>query len=165
MSDEITVFLGLGSNMDNPEAQIEAALAAIDRLPTTHLLRRSPIYGSKPWGPVEQADYLNMVAEISTQLEPLALLKRLKRIEKEQGRVLGEKWGPRPIDIDILLYGDRHIEAEGLTVPHPRMWERAFVLRPLADLAPDLERTEGVPINELLNRESIAKQGVWLYHI
>src|SRR5215210_7035950 len=114
MPGETVAYLGLGSNMNDPQAQIEAALSAIDQLPTTRLLRRSPLYGSKAWGPVEQGDYLNMVAEISTQLEPLALLKRLKQIEKEQGRIPRERWGPRPIDIDILLHGDRHIQARGL---------------------------------------------------
>ena len=85
MTGETVVYLGIGSNMNDPETQIEAAVATIDRLPTTRLLRRSPLYGSKPWGPVEQADYLNMVAEISTQLDPQTLLSRVKLIEKAQG--------------------------------------------------------------------------------
>src|SRR5436190_8205920 len=165
MTGETVVYLGIGSNMNDPETQIEAAVATIDRLPTTRLLRLSPLYGSKPWGPVEQADYLNMVAEISTQLDPQTLLSRVKLIEKAQGRKPGERWGPRPIDIDTLLYGDSQIQSENLTVPHPRMWERAFVLRPLADLAPDLRSPEGAPVKELLEREDIASQGVWLYHI
>ena len=95
MTGETVVYLGIGSNMNDPETQIEAAVATIDRLPTTRLLRRSPLYGSKPWGPVEQADYLNMVAEISTQLDPQTLLSRVKLIEKAQGRKPGERWGKR----------------------------------------------------------------------
>ena len=77
----------------------------------------------------------------------------------------GERWGPRPIDIDILLYDDKRINTDNLIVPHPRMWERAFVLRPLADLAPDLVGPDGVPVKELLVREDVALQGVWPYHI
>jgi 2-amino-4-hydroxy-6-hydroxymethyldihydropteridine diphosphokinase len=156
-------YLGLGSNMGNRHAHLEAGIAAIGRLAGTEVRRQSSLYESKPWGPVEQPDYLNMVVEISTNLPPEELLRLCKEIEKQEGRVPTERWGPRPLDIDILLYGDRRIETERLTVPHPRMWERAFVLRPLADVAPDLRGPGGKPIIEMLDQESIKSQGVWPY--
>src|SRR5437763_6538942 len=128
-------YLGLGSNLGDRGARLKAGVEAVDRLESTRVVRQSPVYESEPWGPVEQPDYLNMVVEISTELSAEELLRLSKEIEKAQGRVPTERWGPRSLDIDILLYGDRHIRSEALTVPHPRMWERAFVLRPLADIA------------------------------
>jgi 2-amino-4-hydroxy-6-hydroxymethyldihydropteridine diphosphokinase len=156
-------YLGLGSNMGDPQAQIEAALAAIDRVPTTRVLRRSPLYGSKAWGRTNQADFVNMVAEVATGLQPHTLLRHLKSIEREQGRTEGERWGPRPIDVDILLFGNRRLRTASLQVPHPRMWERAFVLRPLADLRPDLTAPDGTLLQELLTTGKIESQGVWPY--
>ena len=155
-------YLGLGSNMGNSRAQLDMAVAAINRLPTTKVLRPSPVYASKPWGKTDQPDFLNMVLEVETRLPPHALLKHLKQIEGEQGRVAGERWGPRPIDIDILLYGTQTLTSPELEVPHPRMWERAFVLQPLADLRPDLVGLDGSPITKYLKSEAIANQRVWL---
>lgn len=154
-------YLGLGSNMGDREAQIEAALKAIGVLPSTRVLRASPLYESAPWGPVEQPNYLNMVVEVETGLDPRALLEGCKEIERKQGRLDGERWGPRPIDIDILLYGDETLKFSGLKVPHPRMWARRFVLLPLADLRPDLAAPDGRPIEEILGDVHIAEQGVW----
>lgn len=158
-----TVYLGLGSNMRNPPAQLEAAVAALDGLPTTHVGRISPLYLSKAWGKTDQPDFLNMVVEIDTALAPASLLRKIKQIEADQGRTPGERWGPRPVDIDILLYDKQEINTPTLVIPHPRMWERAFVLRPLADLAPDLISSDGTPITTVLRQEPIASQGVWLY--
>lgn len=158
-----TVYLGLGSNMHNPPAQLEAAVAALGLLPTTHIQRISPLYVSKAWGKTDQPDFLNMVVEIDTALAPASLLRKIKQIEADQGRTPGERWGPRPVDIDILLYDKQEINTPTLVVPHPRMWERAFVLRPLADLAPDLISSDGTPITTVLRQEPIASQGVWLY--
>jgi 2-amino-4-hydroxy-6-hydroxymethyldihydropteridine diphosphokinase len=158
-----TAYLGLGSNMGDRQAHLEAGVAAIGRLEGNGVLQRSPLYESEPWGPVEQPNYLNMVIEISTALPPEELLRLCKEIEKQQGRVPGERWGPRPLDIDILLYEDWRIHTESLAVPHPRMWERAFVLRPLADIAPGLRGPDGRSIIELLEQESIRSQGVWRY--
>ena len=166
-SSETIAYLGLGSNMGESlgdrEAQLEKAVEAISKLPATRLLRRSPVYESKPWGQTNQPDFLNMVVEVSTRLEPHLLRRHCAHIEEEMGRVPGEKWGPRPIDIDILLFGDRRIRTSSLEVPHPRMWERRFVLRPLADLVPDAVGPDGTPIKKLLEKESIASQGVWDY--
>ncbi|MGA7730901.1 MAG: 2-amino-4-hydroxy-6-hydroxymethyldihydropteridine diphosphokinase [Chloroflexia bacterium] len=157
----VKAYLGLGSNMGDPRAQLKAAIAAIGRLPSTDVLRASPLYGSKAWGKTDQPDFLNMALEIETNMPPHTLLKHCKRIEAEQGRVPGEHWGPRPIDIDILLYGGRTVSTASLVVPHPRMWERAFVLRPLADLRPDLRAPNGAPITTYLESADIAAQGVW----
>lgn len=147
--------------MHDPPTQLETAVAALRKLPTTRVLHLSPIYASKAWGKTDQQDFVNMVVEIETEIEPADLLRQVKYIEAVQGRVPGERWGPRPLDIDILLYGDQRVDAPGLVIPHPRMWERAFVLRPLADLAPDLVAPGGMPIQGLLERQDIASQGVW----
>lgn len=156
-------YLGLGSNMDNPRAQLRAAAESIDRLPRTTVLRSSPLYGSKAWGKTDQADFVNMVLEVETGLMAEALLKECKRIEQEQGRTAGERWGPRPVDLDILLFGAQEISTPTLQVPHPRMWQRGFVLKPLADLAPDLPGPDGMPVGSYLERPEIVEQGVWLY--
>jgi 2-amino-4-hydroxy-6-hydroxymethyldihydropteridine diphosphokinase len=147
--------------MGDRDAQLEAALAAIANIPATMLLRRSPIYESKPWGKTDQSDFLNMVAEITTQLEPYTLHRHLQKIERDMGRDEdGEKWGPRPIDIDVLLYGNRTLKTASLVVPHPRMWERRFVLRPLLDLTPDLTTPDGIHIANLLASDEMASQGL-----
>jgi 2-amino-4-hydroxy-6-hydroxymethyldihydropteridine diphosphokinase len=156
-------YLGLGSNLDDPEAQLQLALLAIGKLPGTQLLRMSRTYVSKPWGKLDQPDYLNMVAEIRTGLTPHRLLRGCKDIEHEQGRIETERWGPRQVDVDIRLFGGRTIRTTSLVVPHPRMWERAFVLRPLAELRPDLKSPTGPLITELLRRPEIASQGIWPY--
>jgi 2-amino-4-hydroxy-6-hydroxymethyldihydropteridine diphosphokinase len=156
-------YLGLGSNLDNPESQLQVALHAIGKLPNTELLRTSRTYVSKPWGKLDQPDYLNMVAEIRTGLTPHMLLRHCKHIEQEQGRIETERWGPRQVDLDVLLFGGRTIRTASLVVPHPRMWERAFVLRPLAELRPDLKSPGGSPIIDVLRRPDIAAQGIWPY--
>jgi 2-amino-4-hydroxy-6-hydroxymethyldihydropteridine diphosphokinase len=158
-------YLGLGTNMGDRDAQLRAAVAAIAAIPATALLRQSPIYESKPWGKTGQPDFLNMVVEISTQLEPHTLHRHLQKIERDMGRdrETSEKWGPRPIDIDLLLYGTRTLKTASLVVPHPRMWERYFVMRPLADLAPDLATPEGTPLSNLLASDEMTSQGLTLH--
>ena len=160
-----TAYLGLGTNMGDRDAQLGAALAAIAKIPATTIARESPIYETKPWGKTDQPDFLNMVVEVSTQLEPHTLHRHLQKIERDLGREPeeGEKWGPRPIDIDLLLYGSRTLKTASLRVPHPRMWERHFVLRPLADLAPDTVAPDGSPISRLLEDEQISSQGLSPY--
>ncbi|MFL5731995.1 MAG: 2-amino-4-hydroxy-6-hydroxymethyldihydropteridine diphosphokinase [Chloroflexia bacterium] len=159
----VRVYLGLGSNMRDRWGHLRAGVEAVGRLAGTRVVRESPVYESEPWGPVDQPNYLNMVVEVATELEPEELLGLCKEIEKVEGRVPGVRWGQRPLDIDILLYGDRRIETGTLTVPHPRMWERAFVLRPLADIAPDLRGPGGKAIIGMLEDERIRLQGVWPY--
>ncbi len=132
-------FVALGSNLDDPRAQVERAFEALARLPDTALLARSRLYRSAPWGGVAQPDFVNAAALVDTGLPARALLDALLAIERRAGRVRGERNGPRVLDLDLLLYGDRALREPGLELPHPRLHERAFVLRPLADIAPGLE--------------------------
>ena len=163
MARTANVYLSIGSNMGDREAHLANALAAIARLPGTHVLQTSRIYTTAPWGRTDQPDYLNMAAQISTSLEADSLLACLKEIEKSEGRVPGERWGPRTLDIDILLYGSSQISTGSLQVPHPRMWERAFVLRPLAEIAPGLAEPSGTLIEQRLADKDIMDQQIWLH--
>ena len=129
-------YVGLGSNLGDRAAYLLLGLSALSRLPETRLLRLSPVYETDPVGP-PQPPYLNMVAELETELSPKGLLAEMLRIEKALGRERRERWGPRTLDLDLLLYGDLVLEEEGLSVPHPRLHERAFVLVPLLDLLPE----------------------------
>lgn len=133
-------YIGLGSNQGNPGAQLTSALAALNGIPGTSLVRYSSFYRSKPLGPSDQPDFINAVALLDSRLSAMALLARLQSIENRQGRVrAGEKWGPRTLDLDMLLYGDKIIDEPGLIVPHPEIRHRNFVLIPLLELAPDME--------------------------
>ena len=132
-------YIGLGSNLQDPAAQVNLAFERLDEIPDTELSGRSSLYRSAPFGPVEQPDFVNAVAAIQTALPALILLEHLQRIEREQGRVRGaERWGPRIIDLDLLVYGNAEIATAELTVPHPGIALRNFVLLPLRELAPDL---------------------------
>jgi len=132
----VRAYVGLGSNLGDRSAHLLLGLSALSRLPDTHLLRLSPVYETEPVGP-PQPPYLNLVAELETELAPRALLLEMLRIERALGRERRERWGPRTLDLDLLLYGDLVLEEEGLTVPHPRLHQRAFVLVPLLDLLPE----------------------------
>ncbi|MBS0569592.1 MAG: 2-amino-4-hydroxy-6-hydroxymethyldihydropteridine diphosphokinase [Proteobacteria bacterium] len=135
-----SAYIGLGSNLADPRAQVEAGLRALARLPRTHLLAHSRLYRSAPWGRVDQPEFVNAVAQLETGLEPRALLARLLDVERAAGRERGGvRWGPRVLDLDILLLGNLRIDESGLHVPHPHLHERAFVLVPLAEIAPDLD--------------------------
>ncbi|MDD2893692.1 MAG: 2-amino-4-hydroxy-6-hydroxymethyldihydropteridine diphosphokinase [Halothiobacillaceae bacterium] len=131
-------YIGLGSNLDDPIAQVKHAIAALAGLPQSQLLRQSRLYASPPLGPLDQPDYVNAVVELETLLSPLQLLAALQDIERAQGRVRTRHWGERIIDLDLLLYADLQIDSATLQLPHPGMAARAFVLRPLAELAPGL---------------------------
>lgn len=145
------VYLGLGSNLADPQQQLTAALAAIAELPRTRLADTSSFYASDPLGPADQPRYVNAVAALDTELAPLQLLDALQRIELEQGRVRkAERWGPRTLDLDILLFGSRILAEERLTVPHYHMHARAFVLYPLAEIAPQLQLPDGRSLEQLL---------------
>ncbi|WP_438864578.1 2-amino-4-hydroxy-6-hydroxymethyldihydropteridine diphosphokinase [Neptunicella sp.] len=145
------VFIGLGSNLSEPVKQIKMALKALNSLPTSQIGRVSSLYASQPMGPQDQPEYVNAVAELTTDLSPLALLDGLQRIELEQGRVRkDQRWGARTLDLDILLYANQQIKNDRLTVPHYGMREREFVLYPLAEIAPDLVLPDGQPLIELL---------------
>ncbi len=144
-------FVGLGSNQSDPVSQLRDARSAIGRLPETRLLACSSLYRSAPMGPQDQPAYINAVAMLETALAPLGLLDGLQAIEQEQGRVRNERWGPRTLDLDILLFGEHSIDDERLRIPHYHMHKRAFVLYPLAELAPDLRMPDGTPLQNLLS--------------
>lgn len=147
-----TAWIGLGSNLGDPRGAIERAFTELDALPASSLRERSRLYRSRPWGPVAQPDFLNAVAALDTGLAPEELLDELLGIEKRHGRERGERWGPRTLDLDLLLYGEETISTPRLQVPHPRLAERAFVLVPLAELAPELEVPGEGTVAELLAR-------------
>lgn len=131
-------YIGIGSNLLDPVEQVCQALRALDALAMTRCVARSPLYRSEPVGPPDQPNYINAVAYLETQLAPKVLLTALQDIEKVQGRVRTVRWGPRTLDLDILLYDNLIQDDPCLTLPHPRIPERAFVLYPLHDLNPDL---------------------------
>ena len=134
-------FIALGSNLGDRHGYIESAKRAMARLPRTRLVGFSTIYETAPVGPVAQGDYLNAAAELATELDPFELLAQLSEIEHRCGRPPPPQrvaWGPRTVDLDILLYDERTISTAALVVPHPRMHERSFVLQPLAELAPEV---------------------------
>ena len=153
-------YLSLGTNLGDRLANLLNAVAALP--PLVEPLAASPIYETKPWGYSDQPAYLNQVLHAVTTLEPLALLAHLKILETRLGRLPSFRYGPRKIDMDILFYDEIILETPALAIPHPRLAERAFVLVPLADLAPDLRHPVlGKTIQQLLS--AIDRQGVNLY--
>jgi len=136
---EVLTYIGLGSNLDNPESQVKTAIEALAGLSQIRLQDRSSLYRSAPMGPQDQPDYVNAVVKLSTGLEPEALLDKLQGIERAQGRVRTQRWGPRTLDLDILLYGQCVVATERLKIPHPGIAERSFVLYPLAEINVQLE--------------------------
>ena len=133
------VYIGLGSNLMKPEKQMQAAFAGLSVLPDSTLIKCSSLYQSQPMGPQDQPDYVNAVALIQTKLSPETLLQQTQLIENQQGRVRkANRWGPRTLDLDILLFGMQQIDNEHLTIPHCGMKQREFVLYPLFEIAPDL---------------------------
>lgn len=147
-------YVGLGSNLDHPARQIEAAFEALDALPSTRLIAQSGLYRSAPFGGVEQADFINAAAALLTKLDARQLLGELKAVERARGREPGGvRWGPRVLDLDLLVYSGLTIDEPDLTLPHPGIAERNFVLLPLGELAPDLHvpglgRLAGIPVNK-----------------
>ena len=133
----VTAFVALGGNIGDPQAQIRSALSAFTKLPETRVERRSSLYRNPPVGRLDQPEFVNAVAQIETRIAARELLDRLLEIERALGRVRDYPNAPRTLDLDIVLYGDQTIREPGLVVPHPRMLERAFVLVPLAEIAPD----------------------------
>ena len=135
----IPAYVGLGSNLQDPPLQVRAALAALAQLPESKLMCQSRLYGSRPMGPVAQPDYCNAVGGLLTQLEAPALLAALRALEVARGREPSrERWGPRLIDLDLLAYGQEHCASATLTLPHPGIAQRSFVLRPWSEFAPDV---------------------------
>jgi 2-amino-4-hydroxy-6-hydroxymethyldihydropteridine diphosphokinase len=132
-------YVGLGSNLEDPARQVEAALDELDHLPHTRLVKRSSLYRTKPVGYADQPDFINAVAQLETGLPAERLLDELQALEARHGRKRSFRNAPRTLDLDLLLFGDLVLSTERLTLPHPRMRERAFVLDPLREIAPDLE--------------------------
>lgn len=131
-------FIGLGSNLEDPRSQLQRAFADLDQLPGTRLIARSSLYRSAPLGYPDQPDFVNAVAKIATALTPQALLQELLQIEHQHGRERTFRNAPRTLDMDVLLYDDVQLHEHGLTIPHPQMHLRAFVLQPLLEIAPDV---------------------------
>jgi 2-amino-4-hydroxy-6-hydroxymethyldihydropteridine diphosphokinase len=146
-------WIGLGSNLDDPPKQLARAITALARLPGSSLFAVSCCYRNPALclpGSPPQPDYVNAVAALDTLLAPMALLDAMQAIENAQGRVREQRWGPRTLDLDLLLYGELVLSSPRLTLPHPGMSQRLFVLRPLADIAPDLCLPDGSALRDLL---------------
>lgn len=143
-------FIALGSNLADPVSQLSSAFEELSRLPGTQLLARSSLWRSAPVGHLDQPDFVNAVAEVETCLAPESLLAHLLDIERRHGRIREFPNAPRTLDLDIAVYGDRCIDSPTLTVPHPRMHERAFVLLPLSEIAPELVVPGHGPLRALL---------------
>lgn len=151
-SNLVRAYVGLGSNLNNPVAQIRSALAALDMIPATCCVAYSSLYRSKPMGPAEQPDYVNAVAAIDTHLSAHDLLQELHLLEAQHGRVREQRWGPRTLDLDLLLYGNQSYSSDRLTVPHPGLPERDFVLHPLHEIAPGLDIPGAGSLRHLVER-------------
>jgi 2-amino-4-hydroxy-6-hydroxymethyldihydropteridine diphosphokinase len=137
--DPVLAYIGIGSNLDDPRRQVESAITMLNELPGCHVLRQSSMYESAPFGGVEQADFVNAVVELETAVPPAILLACVKELERSRGRnPKAQRWGPRVLDLDILVYGDQVVESTELQIPHPGIAERNFVLLPLREIAPDL---------------------------
>lgn len=147
----IGVYIGLGSNLAQPEKQIQAAYTSLAALPDTNLINASSLYRSQPMGPQDQPDYVNAVVLIETRLSPDNLLQHTQLIEHQQGRIRkANRWGPRTLDLDMLLYGSQQIDSEHLTVPHSGMTQREFVLYPLFEITPELTLPSGEKLSDLV---------------
>ncbi len=156
------VYLALGSNLADPLHQIDAALAALDTLPETSRVATSSFYRTPPYGPADQPDYLNAVVALDTALLPETLLDHTQHIELEHGRVRkAERWGPRTLDIDIMLFGNQVIHTPRLTVPHYDMHNRAFMLLPLLEVAPGLRLPDGRPLSGVLATLDCSEITLW----
>lgn len=153
-----TAYIALGANLDDPAATVRAAFAALANLPHSRLVRSSSLYRTAPVGLTEQPEFINAAAALETTLAPEALLDALFDIEARFGRQRAERNGPRTLDLDLLLYADLELDLPRLTLPHPRLHLRAFVLQPLAEIAPDLRLPRRGSIAAWL--PAVANQGI-----
>ena len=159
----IRAYIAIGSNLGDPVTQTKNAIAALKQVPGVQVVAESSLYSSTPMGPQDQPDYINAVVAIDTTLAPLALLDQTQAIELEHGRVRkAERWGPRTLDLDIILYGNLLHDCERLTVPHYGMKVREFVLYPLAEIAPDLILPDHTALQTLLNQ--VDRNGLAIWH-
>ncbi|MEM7405758.1 MAG: 2-amino-4-hydroxy-6-hydroxymethyldihydropteridine diphosphokinase [Pseudomonadota bacterium] len=134
----MSAFVGLGANIDNPRWQLQRAVIRLAALPETRFIRCSSLYASSPMGPLDQPDFLNAVAHLETRLAAISLLTELQTIECRQGRQRRRHWGERTLDLDLLVFGEHQLSSARLTLPHPGLAERPFVLEPLMEIAPEL---------------------------
>ncbi|HEU4665075.1 MAG TPA: 2-amino-4-hydroxy-6-hydroxymethyldihydropteridine diphosphokinase [Dokdonella sp.] len=149
--DAQRAFVALGSNLGEPRRQVERAFDALATLASTRLVARSSLYRSAPWGVADQPAFVNAVAELESRLAPRDLLEALLELERSQGRVRdGMRWGPRTLDLDLLAFADARIDEPGLALPHPHLARRAFVLVPLAEIAPDFVVAGAGRVRDLL---------------
>ena len=153
------VFLSLGSNLGDSEAHLRYAIECLAR-EIGPVVRVSSLYRTAPHGVADQPDYLNAVVQCETSLEPEQVLERTLAIEASRGRTRDRTGAPRTLDIDLLLFDDRHVQSDSLCIPHPRMEERSFVLTPLAEIEPDLVLPSGATLGDLLSRPEIRTQPV-----
>ncbi|PFG55378.1 2-amino-4-hydroxy-6-hydroxymethyldihydropteridine diphosphokinase [Vibrio sp. ES.051] len=159
----ITAYIAVGSNLADPVSQAKHAIESLKALPKSEFIQASSLYSSAPMGPQDQPDYINAVVAINTSLTPIELLDCTQAIEQEQGRVRkDERWGPRTLDLDIVLYGNEVIHSARLTVPHYGMKEREFVLYPLAEIAPSLQLPDGTEVSSLLKQVDRNGLSIWL---
>ena len=158
MNLPVRAFLGMGGNVGDVPTTLTEAMWAIDSLPQTSIRAQSKFYRTPPWGRTDQPEFINAVVELQTRLTPRVLLNYLLEIETRFGRERseGEKWGPRELDLDLLTFGDERIDEPGMHIPHPHLHERAFVLVPLAEIAPSLLIPEVGTVSELLAGVSAA---------
>ncbi|NWO08021.1 MAG: 2-amino-4-hydroxy-6-hydroxymethyldihydropteridine diphosphokinase [Alteromonadaceae bacterium] len=142
-------YIGLGSNLEQPADQLARAVTALAALPATTLVAQSPFYASRPVGPQDQPDFVNGAALLTTELDAHSLLNHLQAIEQAHGRERLRHWGPRTLDLDLLVFGNQSIQDSRLTVPHPELANRDFALQPLLDLTPDLLLPDGRAVRDL----------------
>ncbi|NMW29186.1 2-amino-4-hydroxy-6-hydroxymethyldihydropteridine diphosphokinase [Escherichia fergusonii] len=151
-------YIAIGSNLASPLEQVNAAVKALSEIPQSKILAVSSFYRTPPLGPQDQPDYLNAAVALETSLAPEELLNHTQRIELQQGRVRkAERWGPRTLDLDIMLFGNEVINTERLTVPHYDMKNRGFMLWPLFEIAPELVFPDGLFLNKLLHKKGFTK--------
>ena len=155
-------YIALGSNLASPLAQVQAAIHALGEIPHSRVVNVSSFYRTPPLGPQDQPDYLNAAVALETTLSPEALLDHTQRIELQQGRVRkAERWGPRTLDLDIMLFGHEIINTDRLTVPHYDMKNRGFMLWPLFEVAPDLTFPDGISLKAVLDTLNAERPARW----
>ncbi len=152
MSFWVPAYIGVGSNLGDSQGRVRAAFESLGQMSSSRMIAKSRLYRTRPFGPVHQDDFINAVAGVLTQLSAREVLTQIRGIETRAGRIRSERWGPRTLDLDLLVFGDERIETADLVVPHPGIAERGFVLAPLVDIAPSLQVPGVGRADELLRR-------------